>query len=462
MPEFSRPLSVKSPFLRGPDVLAAQRALRSLGDSSVEPDGIFGEQTAKAVAAFRRQKRLPDSAVLDEETWSLLFSTPVAAALTDDVAQIVDRLASAQQFRDSVTWRLTDRGISIGGAFALGTPGEPSTIRRILSNFGTIIAETCKRRRVPAELVIATIATESSGEPNARRQEPGYVSDAVTPTKISVGLMQTLLSTANEALEKNETDSSWLRDPAISVDAGTAYIAKKLPVTGYDPPKVACAYNAGDLRYDSSTTNRWRMLQHPIGTSAHADRFISFFNDALGVLRANPAALDCPSFAAEFARRVTRAPIDPAIENLALNPTAKAAAYLLKQRHSEVIFTSGRRSKADQARAMSQNVVKNRNWIAETYKDSEIKDACQKWVTDNPGAVTAEAIAAGLLGVMNSLPEEKVLVLSLHLSGNAFDINPVIPDVNDIKATVATLPGLVDFLSQEGGLIRWHAEFEPS
>jgi len=55
-----------------------------------------------------------------------------------------------------------------------------------------------------------------------------------------------------------------------------------------------------------------------------------------------------------------------------------------------------------------------------------------------------------------------VFQLSLHLSGNAFDINPVIPDVNNIEATVATLPGYKQFLNNEGGLTIWHAEFAPS
>ena len=46
-----------------------------------------------------------------------------------------------------------------------------------------------------------------------------------------------------------------------------------------------------------------------------------------------------------------------------------------------------------------------------------------------------------------------------HLSGDAFDVQPVIPDSDDIMQTIRDLPGLRQFLEKEGHLIRWHAEF---
>src|ERR1700722_16771309 len=45
------------------------------------------------------------------------------------------------------------------------------------------------------------------------------------------------------------------------------------------------------------------------------------------------------------------AAIDPAIEALDLTATAKAAAYTLKGKFPDVVFTSGRRDKAGQASA---------------------------------------------------------------------------------------------------------------
>ena len=73
-----------------------------------------------------------------------------------------------------------------------------------------------------------------------------------------------------------------------------------------------------------------------------------------------------------------------AIESLALTPAAKAAAYELKRLHPGVVFTSGRRDKAAQAHAMASNVIRNRKWIVQTYKESEVQAACQKWVDEHP------------------------------------------------------------------------------
>jgi hypothetical protein len=61
-------------------------------------------------------------------------------------------------------------------------------------------------------------------------------------------------------------------------------IAQQRAQTELDPPLVAAAYNAGGLRYDSSAGNRWKLVQFPIGTSEHCDRFVKWFNDAVAVL----------------------------------------------------------------------------------------------------------------------------------------------------------------------------------
>src|SRR5438552_18981740 len=58
---------------------------------------------------------------------------------------------------------------------------------------------------------------------------------------------------------------------------------------------------------------------------------------------------------------------DAEIEALDLAATARTAAYALKKAHPSIRFTSGRRSKEDQARAMASNVVKNRKWIEQTF-----------------------------------------------------------------------------------------------
>jgi hypothetical protein len=150
---------------------------------------------------------------------------------------------------------------------------------------------------------------------------------------------------------------------------------------------------------------------------------------------------------------------NPQIEALRLRGTARAAAYALTKKHPAVKFTSGRRNKEDQARAMASNVVLNRNWIEETYASSAVSRACQKWVDKNPDKTTREEIQAGLLSVLNDATDAQLALLSKHLSGDAFDVLPVETDADAIKRTIRRLKGLDRFLEKEGGLIRWHAQF---
>ena len=150
---------------------------------------------------------------------------------------------------------------------------------------------------------------------------------------------------------------------------------------------------------------------------------------------------------------------DPDIEALNLRGAARKGAYAVKKKHPSVKFTSGRRNKEDQARAMASNVVLNRDWIEETYASSRVSKACQKWVDDNPEKTTKEDIQAGLLSVLNAATDSQLATLSKHLSGDAFDVQPVETDAAAIKKTIRGLKGLDRFLEKEGGLIRWHAQF---
>ena len=199
----------------------------------------------------------------------------------------------------------------------------------------------------------------------------------------------------------------------------------------------------------------------PIGTSG-----VSLTIDEGTMARANspaPGTVGADASAAE--RRsaasvaVASAGADPAIEALNLRGAARAAAYALKKAHPSVKFTSGRRNKADQARAMASNVVHNRNWIEDTYAPSTVSKACQTWVDGHPDAKTQEEIAAGLLSVLDVATDAHLARLSRHLSGDAFDVQPVETDAEAIKKTIRGLKGLDVFLEKEGGLIRWHAQF---
>jgi hypothetical protein len=152
---------------------------------------------------------------------------------------------------------------------------------------------------------------------------------------------------------------------------------------------------------------------------------------------------------------------DPDIEKLNLAATARTAAYALKKAHPSIQFTSGRRNKEEQAAAMASNVVKNpkRKWIEETYKPSPLRTRCQEWVDEHPEKTTQAEIAAGLTTVFNAATDSELGRLSKHLSGEAFDVQPVEKDAEAIKKTIKNLPGLGLFLDKEGGLVRWHVQF---
>lgn len=151
--------------------------------------------------------------------------------------------------------------------------------------------------------------------------------------------------------------------------------------------------------------------------------------------------------------------LDPEIEALNLRGAARKGAYALKKAHPAVKFTSGRRNKEDQARAMASNVVLNRKWIEETYAASTVSRACQRWVDKNPDKTTKADIQAGLLSVLDAATDAQLALLSKHLSGDAFDVQPVVTDADAIKRTIRRLKGLDRFLEKEGGLVRWHAQF---
>src|SRR6185295_15798653 len=145
------------------------------------------------------------------------------------------------------------------------------------------------------------------------------------------------------------------------------------------------------------------------------------------------------------------------IDELDLEPTAKNAATILHNKYPQLEFTSGRRSIFQQAHAMAGNVVLNRKWIGQTYLSGA---KLQAWVDKNPKARTVDAITAGLEQVMKAMPEEELVKISRHLTGRAFDVRPVTANAAAIKADIRALPGLHKFLEKEGGLVRWHAQFQ--
>lgn len=284
---FTRSLKFSLPMMRGRDVVAVQRRLRALGITGVsQPDGLFGPATERAVLEFQRTHGIKVDGVVGPITVQMLF-----ANVDDDEREISSANTSTvdilnkphRRFDGGVLWSLTKDGVSVDGKPPAGTTGKPETVIKVWNTFGDSIRRWSEAFKVPAELIIATICTESGGKPQARREEPGYISDDQTPDNISIGLMQTLISTAQRTLNLDYVNGQWLLDPDNSIRAGTAYIAVQSRHTLYDPPVVACAYNAGGVYFNDGEENRWRMRQFPIGTGKHADRFVEWFNDCFRV-----------------------------------------------------------------------------------------------------------------------------------------------------------------------------------
>lgn len=174
-----------------------------------------------------------------------------------------------------------------------------------------------------------------------------------------------------------------------------------------------------------------------------------------------PAELGDHCLSADF--QLTEVRALHSIDDLGLGASAKAAAEsLLKQFPADVKFTSGRRTISQQAAAMAPNIVKRRRWVEETYKDTPQRAALQKWVDDHPEATTGAAIAAGLAGVMSSWTATQQRNFSRHITGDAFDVQPVAGAQGDkIKQAIAKLPKLNWHTFSEGGLEIWHAQFDP-
>ena len=214
------------------------------------------------------------------------------------------RLAYWQSFRNSITWRLTADGIRTH----LGPVPIPKRERYRLKSvpkawrkYGALIRNAARRYRVPAELFLTIIINESALDPRAFQTYRGYVSDRKTPDRISVGLGAILISTARYMLRNPSIDRAWLEKPANNIRMIGKYLDRQYRLTGFDPPKVAAAYNAGGLYRQNGRANRWKMRNYPVGRSVYIDLFVAVFDEAMRYLAWHPRR-PRESFAALFAR----------------------------------------------------------------------------------------------------------------------------------------------------------------
>jgi hypothetical protein len=279
---------------RSKDELVAQIQTRQ----SVQASEVLDRAT-NVVVRGSVERPTPKQEAPDEQRDSEPTGDPAKPAPSGLLNELLPGLVKPHRhFPDSVSWALSLRGISIEEAPAQGTPGKPTTVRTIWQRYGALCAAAAKQYGVPVELIVATIATESSGDPNARRPEP-RINDE------SVGLMQTLVATARNATGRKILRSDDLFDPRTSIEAGTAYIAQQRGSTWFDPPLVAAAYNAGSLRRDEADANRWKLVCHPRRTGKHIDKFVAWFSDCMVVATEDGWATDpaVPSFASAMGGR---------------------------------------------------------------------------------------------------------------------------------------------------------------
>lgn len=305
-----RHLWLTTPMMRGEDVFHLQVKLATVLGRSLDQDGMYGLQTKRAVEEYQRQQGLSADGIVGAATWDKLRGAATARpdhSLADvlDSDRIADLKKSHRRYADGCSWRLDASGVVIGDATAASpvSSADLVLVQRVRNEFAQPIATTIGPGQgcmpVPVELIIATICTESSGNPRAKRLEPGCdtVDPERTPHRISIGLMQTLLSTAREARSMPSLRLDDLLIPKESIAAGAAYIWRQARITRFDPPLVAAAYNAGGVYYNSSPQNAWRLRQYPIGTSKHVDRFVRFFNAAMSDAQRSAYEESIPSLA---------------------------------------------------------------------------------------------------------------------------------------------------------------------
>jgi hypothetical protein len=137
-----------------------------------------------------------------------------------------------------------------------------------------------------------------------------------------------------------------------------------------------------------------------------------------------------------------------AIADLGLVDYAQDAAAALLAAHSNVVFTSGRRSVKQQADAMAENIVQNRQYIVQTYAANPESRSLQQWVDDHPEATSKAAISTGLEDIMRDWTDAQKKTLSRHFSGQAFDVQPV-DDGGAIEETIKSLPNLRQFSGKQ-------------
>lgn len=131
-------LYYRSPMLRGDDVADLQRRLSALGFDTGRVDGIFGEQTASALAEFQRNTGLPVDGILGGSTLRELRRVMPRHAAAELVSTVRDRERMRRAPRT-----LLGRRVAIGEEGGL----DPlvAALRRRLTAEGAVVVPVLHR-----------------------------------------------------------------------------------------------------------------------------------------------------------------------------------------------------------------------------------------------------------------------------------------------------------------------------
>lgn len=79
----------------GGDVLTLQKKLYLIGYTITEFDGVFGNETEKAVLAFQRDKKISETGIVTNATWrALRDALPIAGRSLDDIQESMPSVPS--------------------------------------------------------------------------------------------------------------------------------------------------------------------------------------------------------------------------------------------------------------------------------------------------------------------------------------------------------------------------------
>jgi hypothetical protein len=224
-----RSIAFRLPLATGEDVRAAQFALIRQGALRAEADGVYGPATRDAVLGFQRRQGLAADGVLGPATWARLMGEPALRRERPWREALLPFLPSLREWhgaKGTRRWRLSAEGVAFEGEAAPRRNDPPRMAAACWAIHRVALEAAATRFTVPVELLLATACIESGGRAEAVREEPGYLSDEATPHRVSPGLMQTLISSAREALGDPKLDRPRLLDPVVSARAGAAFIVR--------------------------------------------------------------------------------------------------------------------------------------------------------------------------------------------------------------------------------------------